>query len=109
MIRTPRFLLTSLTVAALSVACFGQVSHALAETYPPPPVWHPVVQQREHLRRSITLMDQSTRQKRNTVKIVFYGQSITSAESQHWWKEVSRYLHATYPMALSRMEPGLLG
>ena len=85
--------------AALSVACFGQVGHALAETYPPPPAWHPDIEQREHLRRSITLMDQSTPQKRNTVKIVFYGQSITSAESQHWWKEVSRYLHTTYPNA----------
>lgn len=58
--RTPRFLLTGLAVAALSVACFGRVGHASAETYPPPPAWHPDVQQREHLRRSITLMHQST-------------------------------------------------
>lgn len=38
-----------------------------------------------NLARSMKLLSQSTKQKRNTVRVLFYGQSITRDD---WWKEV---------------------
>ena len=70
-----------------------------AGTYPPPAPWQPDPAQREHLRRSLTLMAESTPEHRNTVRVLFYGQSITASESEHWWLAVSQYLRTTYPNA----------
>jgi hypothetical protein len=49
---------------------------ALAENYPIPKPPKDTSQYGKHFQRSMTLMATSTPQKRNTVRILFYGQSI---------------------------------
>jgi len=44
----------------------------------------------------MTLLATSTSEKPNTVRVLFYGQSITV---QKWWKEVERDLRARFPHA----------
>ncbi len=49
-----------------------------------------------NLQRSLGLMADSLPKQRHTVKILFYGQSITA---QAWWKSVADHLHRTFPDA----------
>ena len=77
-----------------------------AMAYPAIPAWQPDPEQREHLRRSLTLMQSSTPTDRKTVRILFYGQSITQ---QSWWREVERYLRATYTDAHLIIENRAIG
>jgi len=77
-----------------------------AATYPAPPAWRPDPEQRQHLRRSLSLLEGSTAADRKTVRILFYGQSITQ---QAWWKEVERYLRATYTNANLVIENRAIG
>lgn len=49
-----------------------------------------------NLARSIQLLSQSNTLKRNTVRVLFYGQSITR---DSWWKEVSADLQRRFPDA----------
>ena len=77
-----------------------------AVSYPAPPSWQPDPQQREHLRRSLTLLSASTPADRKTVRVLFYGQSITQ---QGWWKEVERYLRSTYSNANLIVENRAIG
>ncbi len=49
-----------------------------------------------HLQRSLRLMAESTAEKRNPVRVLFYGQSITE---QAWWKTVANHLRTTFPNA----------
>ncbi len=78
----------------------------LLTEYPPVPPWQPDPGQREHLRRSLTLLSSSTPADRKTVRVLFYGQSITQ---QDWWKEVERYLRATYTNANLVIENRAIG
>jgi hypothetical protein len=93
--------MTSLSMRTLGflflvcVACL-RPGRLLADAYPPPPPWQPESTQRENLRRSLTLLNESTPENRKTVRVLFYGQSITE---QAWWEEVARYLRVTYPNA----------
>jgi hypothetical protein len=48
------------------------------------------------LRRALTLLATSTPEHPHTVRVLFYGQSITE---QAWWKAVAEYLRTTYPAA----------
>lgn len=68
----------------------------MADPYPAIPSWQPDPAQRENLRRSLTLLNESTPENRRTVRVLFYGQSITE---QAWWQGVAQYLRATYPNA----------
>jgi len=77
----------------------------LAE-YPPVPPWQPDAQQRDQLRRSLTLLQTSTPTDRKTVRVLFYGQSISQ---QAWWKEVERYLRSTYTNANLLIENRAIG
>lgn len=77
----------------------------LAE-YPAPRQWQPAQTEREKLRRSLTLLQTSTPTNRHTVRILFYGQSITQ---QAWWKEVERYLRSTYTNANLLIENRAIG
>ena len=74
--------------------------------YPAIPSWEPDPSQRAHLHRSLSLMQSSTPTKRNTVRVLFYGQSITQ---QGWWKEVEHYLRATYTNANFIIENRAIG
>ncbi len=49
-----------------------------------------------HLQRSLGLMADSSPEKRHTVKVLFYGQSITA---QAWWQSVAEHLRRTFPDA----------
>jgi hypothetical protein len=94
---------------ALVFACAGLLWNGLlraADSYPAPPPWQPAPEQREHLRRSLALLNSSTPSDRKTVRILFYGQSITQ---QAWWKEVERYLRATYTNAHLIIENRAIG
>lgn len=48
------------------------------------------------IERTMTLLESSTPQHRNTVRVLFYGQSITK---QDWWKVVAAHLRQRYPHA----------
>ena len=86
--------LTTTAILALAGACLvWGIPLRAGVSYPAPPPWQPDPEQREHLRRSLTLLQTSARDDRKTVRVLFYGQSITQ---QGWWKEVERYLRSTY-------------
>lgn len=94
---------------ALGLTCCGLLWHSparAADAYPAPPSWQPDPAQREHLRRSLTLLNAGTPADRKTVRVLFYGQSITQ---QAWWREVARYLRATYPNANLIIENRAIG
>lgn len=87
--------------ATLLAACLMTLASLLAaekgaSAYPAVPAWTPEPAQREHLRRALTLLATSTPEHRHTVRVLFYGQSITE---QAWWKMVANYLRSTYPDA----------
>ena len=85
------------TIRAVTCACLlWEIPLQAAVSHPAPPPWQPDPAQREHLRRSLTLLNTSTPTDRKTVRVLFYGQSITQ---QGWWKEVERYLRSTYTNA----------
>lgn len=48
------------------------------------------------IERTMVLLESSTPQHRNTVRVLFYGQSITM---QDWWKLVAANLRGRYPSA----------
>lgn len=56
--------------------------------------------------RTMTLLETSTPQHRNTVRVLFYGQSITM---QDWWKLVAAHLRGRYPHADLIIENRALG
>ena len=58
------------------------------------------------IQRTMTLLATSTPQHRNTVKILFYGQSITE---QTWWKAVADDLRRRFPHANLVIENRALG
>jgi hypothetical protein len=97
------------TIIELACACaalFWKGAICAADSYPAPSPWQPEPEQREHLRRSLTLLNSSTPTDRKTVRVLFYGQSITQ---QAWWKEVERYLRATYTNANLIIENRAIG
>ena len=49
-----------------------------------------------NIQRTMTLLATSTPQKRNRVRVLFYGQSVTR---NPWWKDVEAYLRKAYPHA----------
>ncbi len=58
------------------------------------------------IQRSLSLMATSTPEKRNTVRVLFYGQSITK---QGWWKNVAGDLRRRYPHANLIIENRAIG
>jgi len=80
-----------LTMAALAVPL---VCHA--GEFPPPAKPKDISQYGQRLQRTMTLLATSTPEKRNRVRILFYGQSITG---QGWWKQVEADLRRRFPHA----------
>jgi len=95
-----------ITLALTCVSIMWQTSVRAAAAYPAPLPWQPDPEQREHLRRSLTLLSTSTPTDRKTVRVLFYGQSITQ---QEWWKEVEHYLRSTYTNANLIVENRAIG
>jgi hypothetical protein len=64
--------------------------------FPPPKTLGPVDTYGKHLARSMHLMASSTPERRNTVRVLYYGQSITE---QAWTKAVAADLRQRFPHA----------
>ncbi|NLO04994.1 MAG: SGNH/GDSL hydrolase family protein [candidate division WS1 bacterium] len=72
---------------------------------PPTPVGDPAVFGAK-IQRTMTLLATSTTQKRNRVRVLFYGQSVTR---NPWWQDVADYLRETYPHADLEIENRAIG
>ena len=59
-----------------------------------------------NVQRTMRLLATSTPQNRNTVRVLFYGQSITE---QRWWQAVAAYLRTRFPSANLVIENRALG
>lgn len=74
--------------------------------FPPPKTLGPVDTYGHNLRRSMRLMATSTPDRRNTVRVLFYGQSITE---QAWTKRVTDDLRKRFPHANLVIENRAIG
>jgi hypothetical protein len=90
----------------LSLSClFGSVVDA-EDKYPAPAPPKDESALGQGIQRTMTLLATSTPQKRNRVRILFYGQSITE---QEWWKAVADDLRKRFPNADLEIENRALG
>jgi hypothetical protein len=76
------------------------------QRFPPLKTLGPVETYGRNIQRAMKLMATSTPQKRNTVKVLFYGQSITE---QCWWRQVADYLQRQFPHANLVIENRAIG
>lgn len=76
------------------------------KSYPSPRKLGPIRTYGRRIQRALRLMAQSTPSRRHTVKVLFYGQSITE---QVWWKEVAQDLHRRFPHANLLIENRAIG
>lgn len=74
--------------------------------FPPPKTLGPVESYGRNIQRTMTLLTDSTPQRRNTVRILFYGQSITE---QRWSKLVAEDLRRRFPHANLVIENRAIG
>ena len=72
----------------------------------PPPKFGDTSSLGRNVQRSMRLLATSTPQKRNTVRVLFYGQSITE---QKWWQAVAGDLRSRFPHANLVIENRALG
>ena len=98
-----RFVLGSL--AAMAACPLGHAAEPAA-AFPPPLPFAPDPAQRAFLARSLALLSGSTPARRNRVRVLFYGQSITE---QSWSRTVADWLRATYPNADLMIENRAIG
>src|SRR3954449_12557496 len=88
-------------------ALFLLTASALAaDDFPPPKSLGDTAQYGRNLQRTMRLLAESTADKRNTVRILFYGQSITE---QKWAKLVEDDLRRRFPHANLVIENRALG
>src|SRR5438034_726108 len=73
----------------------ARAAGAAPASYPAPKTLGPVETYGANVQRSMTLLATSTALKRNTIRILFYGQSITADD---WWKEVAEDLRRRFPV-----------
>jgi hypothetical protein len=78
----------------------------LQQSYPPVPPAADGPTVGANIQRTMTLLATSTPQKRNKVRILFYGQSITE---QNWWKLVAEDLRRRFPNADLEIENKAVG
>ena len=67
-----------------------------AEDFPKPKSFGDIANSGRNIQRTMRLLAESTPQKRNTVRVLFYGQSITE---QKWAKMVEEDLRRRFPNA----------
>ncbi|MBN2137703.1 MAG: hypothetical protein JW720_07845 [Sedimentisphaerales bacterium] len=79
---------------SVCLAVIALNASALAADYPSPAPPTDTSQYGKHFQRSMTLMESSTPTKRNTVRILFYGQSIVG---QQWHTMVADDLRRRFP------------
>jgi len=88
--------MTRFVVAAILLPAAGLFAAADPADYPPPKSLGPVASYGANVQRAMTLMATSTPAKRNPVRVLFYGQSITAGP---WTAAVARDLRARFPFA----------
>ncbi len=93
-----------ITLFLLSVSAMAQQNPARDLPRPEPPANSD--QLGAGIQRPMTLMATSTPERRNTVKVLYYGQSITN---QQWTDQVSEHLRQTYSHADLQFEKLSLG
>ena len=89
----------------LACACLVLAVCANGQSYPMP-VKPDTTHAGRYLQRTMHLLASSTADKKNTVKILVYGQSISE---QSWWLEVRRDLLERFPHANLIMENKAIG
>ena len=92
-----------LFLAVFPVMSVAQESPA---PFPPPKSLGDVTARGKNIQRTMRLLAESTPERRNTVRILFYGQSITE---QGWWKLVADDLRKRFPHADLVIENRALG
>jgi len=96
-----------LWMLVLGVAALPSAAQtAVTLPYPAPKKVGDPAQLGQGIQRTITLLETSTPTHHNTVRILFYGQSITE---QDWWHEVAADLKRRYPNADLVIENRALG
>ena len=92
---------------SLSLILLAAVVPAIAEeAYPPLKSPGDNSRRGAALQRTMSLLESSAVEKRNTVRILFYGQSITE---QSWWQQVKADLVKRYPLAKLEIENRAIG
>lgn len=99
------FLQRSFAVAGLLLLTVTSV-RAQDAAYPRPKWLGDPAQLGRNIQRTMTLLAESTPQRRNTVRILLYGQSITE---QDWWKATADDLRRRFPNANLIIENRALG
>ncbi len=90
------------SIASLGLGCLAllsMVSPSMSRqpaSFPAPKTLGPVETYGANIQRSMSLMANSTGLKRNTVRVLFYGQSITA---QEWSNTLAERLKRRYPLA----------
>lgn len=79
-----------------AVMLTGFLSTLTAQNFPAPKSFGDVQNHGKNIQRTMRLLATSTPQKKNTVKILFYGQSITE---QKWTQHVVEHLKNRFPHA----------
>ena len=85
---------TTLALSILLAALLFLPRGVSADEYPKPNPANDTSSYGKHFQRSMTLMATSTPEKRNTVRILYYGQSIVG---QRWSDMVDAYLRERFP------------
>lgn len=96
-----KFLLPALALA-LSATCL----HAQEAPAFPPLQTGDMSTHGRNIQRTMRLLAESTPERRNTVRVLFYGQSITE---QAWWKSVADDLRKRFPHANLIIENRAIG
>lgn len=90
----------------LLLCCAPLLRAQTTQPFPPPRTLGPTETYGRNLQRTMTLLATSTPARRNTVKILFYGQSITE---QTWSKRVAEDLRRRFPHANLIVENRAIG
>jgi hypothetical protein len=92
--------------AAILLSIASLVFTAQSATFPAPQFTGDTNQMGRGVQRVMNLLSSSTREHRNTVRVLFYGQSITE---QNWWKLIADDLRRQYPEANLIIENRAIG
>jgi hypothetical protein len=90
----------------LALSCLAATPAFAEDKYPAPAPPKDEAALGAGIQRTMTLLATSTPQKRNRVRVLFYGQSITE---QEWWKAVADDLRKRFPNADLEIENKALG